>query len=364
MSFVPFKKRYPIFQCSLFLAFCAASIPNNAAAQSSTDLKPQEPEPTITRIETYGLKRTSRESILKAAEINVGDSLRQTDQAEVIKRLEALPGIRKAAISGIYGRLLKDDQLGMVLYLGVDEAKASQPSFRSEPRLDRILPAEIVAVHDREQAAFARSATRGNFGEDRSQGHSLAADRDLRATQEQFIPLADEHWAALVDVLHNARDSTQRSVAAKVIAYSSNKSEAVRELSDAMHDPAPAVRNNATRALSLIFGYAKSHPELSISPSPRLVRQLVAMLHSVDWTDRNKAVSLLLEIDDSDEVINELRRSAIPSLVEMANWETVHGAMAFMLIGRLDGIPHDESHLIWRQGNQASVIARVLKGLP
>ncbi len=54
-------------------------------------------------------------------------------------------------------------------------------------------------------------------------------------------------------------------------------------------DPDPVVRNNSIRAISIIFQYAKSHPELSITPPPGFIQTLVEMLNSLEWTDHNKA---------------------------------------------------------------------------
>jgi hypothetical protein len=328
-------------------------------AQSSNEPVEAGPEPTIALIETYGLRTVSRNSVIEASGMKVGGNLREVDLAQAIKRIEAIPGVRAAATGGVYGNLLKDDKLGLVLYLGIQEESCQPLQFGEAPSLDRTLPMEIVDADDKEQTAFKIAASNGLFSEDRSEGHSLAADPDLRAAQVRYIPLAEVHWSTLVDVLHNSQDSTQRAIAAKVIAYSNDKQQAVHELMPALRDPDSAVRNNATRALSLIFGYAKSHPNLLISAPQDLVKRLVEMLDSLEWTDRNKAIALLLCIDDEELVVRELRKQAVPTLVEMSGWQSAHGAMAFMLLGRLANMDHDESRQAWQLGEQASIIARV-----
>jgi hypothetical protein len=81
------------------------------------------------------------------------------------------------------------------------------------------------------------------------------------------------------------------------------------------------------------------------------------LLESVKWTDRNKAIALLLSIDDQEPVVVQLREHALPSLEEMSNWPSAHGMMAFMLIGRLSGLTHDESQLAWRDGRKEAVLS-------
>jgi hypothetical protein len=309
------------------------------------------------------LHSVSRSSVIEASALKVGENLRQADVTRAIKRIEAIPGVRKAAVAGIYGNLLKDEKPGLVLYLGIEEEGSKQLRFGKAPTGDARLPDEILDANNWEQHAFGIAAAKGQFGEDRSEGHSLAADPGLRAAQEQFIPLANAHWDALVEVLHHSRDATQRAIAAKVIAYAKNKVLVVQELVPTLEDPNASVRNNSTRALSVIFSNAKSHPDRAILPRADLVRRLIDMLDSLEWTDRNKSLALLLNIDDEELVMQELRARAVPGLVEMSRWQSAHGVMAFMLLGRLEDIPHDESHLIWKRGGQSSVIARVQEAM-
>lgn len=341
------------------VAFGTLGIACVAVAQSPDDAATKPPKPIIKLIETYGLRTVARSSVIDASEFKAGDILQESSVARAIERIEAIPGVRKAAVAAIYGNLLRDETLGMVVYVGIEEKGSPPLQFGEGPSGNAALPAEIVEANDKEQQAFRGTAARGQFGEDRSQGHSLSTDPELRAAQEQFIPLAITHWDTLVEVVHNSRDSTQRAIAAKVIAYAKDKETVVRELTPALHDPDGAVRNNSTRALSLVFGYAKAHLEHRIIPPDDLVQRLIYMLDSLEWTDRNKATALLLSIDEHEFVLRELRKRAIPSLVEMSNWESTHGAMAFMLLGRLDNMTHDESRSAWQGGRQARVIVRV-----
>jgi hypothetical protein len=268
----------------------------------------------------------------------------------MIKRIESVRGVHKASFAAIYGRLLKDNSLGMVVYLGVQASGVQQLEFNQAPTRSAVLPGEITTASERATAAFIEASAKGNFEEDRSMGHSLSKDA--------FVVLADKHWGRLVEVLHNSRDAKQRAIAAQVIAYAHDKRQIVQELIPAVRDPNAEVRNNSTRALSLIFTYAKTHPEISIAAPPDLVQTLARMLDSSEWLDRNKATALLLSLDDDQAVLQILREQSIPCLVEMSNWQTGHGTMAFMLLGSLTGMTHEESMEAWNQDQQPSVIAR------
>jgi hypothetical protein len=107
-----------------------------------------------------------------------------------------------------------------------------------------------------------------------------------------------------------------------------------------------------------MYSYSKAHPELAITVPPELVQTLLRMLHSLEWLDRNKAVGLLLSLDDDQSVLRTLKEQGVPALIEMSNWQTGHGMMAFMLLGKLAGMTHEESLEAWKQGKQSSIIAR------
>ncbi|QEG33094.1 hypothetical protein [Bythopirellula goksoeyrii] len=358
-------QRYALFWCySLAITLVPTFSFPVETATSADDVAAPETKPIIARIETFGLRSVSQQAVIKASELEVGDNLAniagdEINVAEVIRRIEAVPGVHKASFAAIYGMLLKGDKLGMVVYLGIVEPGIQQLEYKQAPSGAATLPSEILAANSRMQQAFAKAAASGLFGEDRTMGHSLSEDSDLRAAQQAFVPLAQKHWSRLVDVLHTSHDGKQRAIAAQVIAYAPDKLQVVHELVAAMSDSNSTVRNNSTRALSIIFEIAASHPEVSLNPPIELVRNAVNLLDSVDWSDRNKAVGLLLNLDGSQVVLRQVRKNSIPSLIEMSNWQTVHGSMAFMLLGRLADLTHEESQQVWNDNKQASVFARV-----
>jgi hypothetical protein len=344
----------------LFVAASLAFL--QVTAGLAADIEQSGPKPIIARIETYGLRSVSREDVIEASGLKVGDQLenagrKEFDAAEIIRRIESVHGVDKASFAAIYGRLLENDT-GLVVYLGIEEPGVQQLEFSQEPTGDSVLPGDIIGASDRAQLAFRKASANGIFEEDHSMGYSLSKDSELRNAQQAFVSLADEHWEQLVAVLHNSRDAKQRAIAAQVIAYAQDKKQIVRELIPAVRDPDAMVRNNSTRALSLMYSYSKAHPELAITVPPELVQTLLKMLHSLEWLDRNKAVGLLLSLDDDQSVLRSLKEQGVPALIEMSNWQTGHGMMAFMLLGKLAGMTHEESLEAWKQGKQSSIIAR------
>jgi hypothetical protein len=357
------KKLTLIFAAIMVLAMVG---PLDATGMANDEAEPAQPEAIVGLIEVYGLHTISRDAVIEASGLQVGDKLKQKDfnqfNDRTIARIQAIPGVRRAAIAAIYGHLLKDEALGLVVYIGIEENGYEGMKFENAPNGNAFLSADILSANEKVEHAFISATARGQFSEDDSQGFYLAKDDpDLRAAQEHLIPLAKEHWDELVNVLHNARNSKQRAIAALVIAYADNKKQIVEELAPMARDPDPLVRNNSIRAISIIFQYAKSHPELSITPPPVFIQTLVEMLNSLEWTDHNKATGALLTLDDDENVLKSLREQAVPSLVEMSRWHSNHGIMAFVILGKLVGMTHQESSMAWKQDEEREkVISRVL----
>jgi hypothetical protein len=82
-------------------------------------------------------------------------------------------------------------------------------------------------------------------------------------------------------------------------------------------------------------------------------------LNSIEWTDRNKssfAVAMLTENRDP-ALLTDLRARALPSLIEMARWKSDgHAEPAFLVLGRLAGLPDDAITAAFERGDRGSVI--------
>ena len=165
----------------------------------------------------------------------------------------------------------------------------------------------------------------------------------------------------LRDVLRNSSDDEQRAIAAYILGYAPKKRDVVDDLQYAMQDPDDGVRNNSMRALGAILVLASRTKDSEIRIPPTW---FVEMLNSIVWTDRNKAVMVLLNLTDTRQaaVLDLIRERAVQSLAEMARWNSLtHAVGAFTLIGRLAGLTDDAIQSAWIKGERESVIGQVLK---
>jgi hypothetical protein len=113
-------------------------------------------------------------------------------------------------------------------------------------------------------------------------------------------------------------------------------------LQAAVLDPDEEVRNNATRALSLIAAFANQHPELDIEIDAEV---FVDMLNSVWFGDRNKASAVLMQLTESRDptLMQLIRDKALPSLIEMCRWHwRGHSFVPCKLLERAIGLPEQK----------------------
>jgi hypothetical protein len=129
---------------------------------------------------------------------------------------------------------------------------------------------------------------------------------------------------------------------------------------EAVRDPDPIVRNNATRSLSAIAVLASHRPELGIQIDPA---RFIEMLNSLDWSDRNKALVVLGNLTEKRpaDLMASLRKQALPSLIEMARWKAPHAKFSFILIARIAGSDENDINRVWERGERESIIAKVAR---
>ncbi|HEY6400109.1 MAG TPA: HEAT repeat domain-containing protein [Blastocatellia bacterium] len=248
-----------------------------------------------------------------------------------------------------------------ILYVGIRRKGEPSIEFRAAPQSKVRLPENVIQAGKDYQKAMQDSALKGDPGEDNSYGHALSKDPATRAVQERFIRFAAQDLKFFRDVLRNSADAEHRALAAQIIAYTENKQEIVNDLVEAMKDPVEAVRNNAMRALWVM-------PETTRETTERPIRipgrPFIEMLNSIEWRERNKSSMALLKITKapSPAILSELRRKALPALIEMARWKTPgHAKAAFILLGRVAGYPDGEINAAWEDGDHASFIEAATK---
>ena len=106
---------------------------------------------------------------------------------------------------------------------------------------------------------------------------------------------------------------------------------------------------------------AKLDPSSGINISPTW---FIEMLNSLSWSDRNRALRALQTLTDSRDplVLDQLRTRALDALIDMARWKTLsHALPAFILLGRVAGMPEPEIQSAWTRGDRDAVILAAKK---
>jgi hypothetical protein len=311
--------------------------------------------PAIGAIDFYGLGEISERQARESLQIKEGESL-SDEPEEAKRRLELLPGVEEARFELVCCVADK-----AILYVGIRKKGEPSIEFRSAPQGKVQLPQDVIQAGSDFQKAYNEAVIKGDPGEDHSQGHMLSNDPATRAIQQRFITFAARDLKLLRDVLRNSAEMEHRALAAQIIAYAENKQEIVDDLVEAMRDPAEVVRNNAIRALWIM-------PESTRQPTKKTIRipgrPFIEMLNSIEWRDRNKSSLALLKITNmpAAEILSELRRKALPSLIEMARWKTPgHAKAPFVLLGRVAGFSEGEISEAWERGDHGLFIEAAAK---
>lgn len=310
--------------------------------------------PLIGIIDFYGVRKVSEERLLKVLGAREGDPL-PPSKSVVEERLEQVSGVVRARLESV---CCADGKA--ILFVGIEEKGAPHFNFRTPPNSEVRLPDQVVETYRQFLAALERAVRSGDARDDLTRGHSLMADPECRVLQLKFEEFAKSNLKLLRDVLRESGDDEHRSVAAYVIGYAENKRLVVDDLQYAMQDPADAVRNNAMRALAAIAVPALKDPELGIRVSPTW---FIEMLNSIIWTDRNKAAFALVTLTESRDagVLDQIRTSAMDSVIEMARWKSLgHALPAFILAGRIAGVAEEEIQRAWSDGEREAVLEKAL----
>ncbi len=308
-------------------------------------------QPRIGIIDFYGLRKVPETKVRQVLGVREGDPL-PASKGDTEERLDEVPGVVESHLEAVCC-----DAGKMILYVGIEEKGVVHFELREPPEGDVKLPEEINDAYRRLLSALA-AIHNGENGDDLTNGHSLSSNPEARAIQQELVPLAKDHLKELRDVLRNSGDEEQRATAAYVIGYAPKKNEIVDDLQYAMKDADAGVRNNAMRSLRALAVLQRIDPERGVRISPTW---FIEMLNSLSWSDRNKALLVLQILTDKRDpsVLDQMRERAMPSLVEMARWKSLaHALPAFILLGRVAGLPDKDVQDAWTRGDREWVIAQ------
>jgi hypothetical protein len=310
--------------------------------------------PPVGRVEVFG-----DDAVVDRVRASLADLAGRPVSADLEARArsaEKLAGVGEVGIDAVCC-----DGGTTTLYVAVRKAGVPAARFRPAPRDSVRLPAPIVSLGARLDSALADAARRGAVREDQSAGHSLMEDSTARVVQREFMTVAVSQDSLLRAVLAGASEAGHRALAGEILAYAPDKAAIVAPLLEAVRDPDPAVRNVASRALWIIAVYAAEHPKegIAIPSAP-----FIDLLQSVEWTDRNKAAMVLMQLSTSRDssLLTALRERAFDPLVDMARWANMgHAFPGVVMLGRIAGITEEAIFEALSRGEKEPVIEAALR---
>ena len=292
----------------------------------------------IGSIDFFGHSGLNLDQIRSAIPLRIGSSYPGPGQTTSV--------INKAVTSTI-GRPATDvssvccDARGeFMIYIGLPGPSLKQTKFNPVPKGNTKFPPEILQLYTQTMDALTAAVVKGDAREDTATGYSLSNDPALRAKQLEVRAYALRNEKLIRTVLDSSNEASQRIVAAYFLGYARQSPAQIRSLVRASHDADEAVRNNATRALSVL---AESGPQVAAQiPAAGFIN----MLSSGSWTDRNKASAVLLTLTSSRDpkLLAKLRSEALVPLVEMARWQNSgHAYSARIILARIAGIDDERA---------------------
>ena len=247
-----------------------------------------------------------------------------------------------------------DSRQLLMIYIGLPGASSRAVALNRAPTGPARLAADIMELNDQLLDAWMKAVFRGNATEDHSQGFSLLADPDTRAIQLKLRAYAPNHERDIMRVLATSANASHRAAAATTLGYARASATQVNVLVDACFDVDGTVRNNATRALDVLF-------EARADLAERVrVDRFVPLLTSGQWTDHNKVIHLveILTRGRNPGVLASIRAGALDNLVEMARWRSQgHAWDARLVLGRVSGVEEPRLQELMHQGRIDEIIS-------
>jgi len=314
-----------------------------------------KPQVMVGTIDLFGLRQHSESEIRSSLKIKEGDPFDREQTSAAVAELKKLPGVKQTTLAPI-----TTDGSGRIhLFVGVQEEDAVGFVLRDKPTGETRLPAPLAQIFLDFSNALGPAVRSGKDREDDTQGHALDTDPGMRKAEETAVAQMREEVGTVKAVLRTSASVDDRRAAAWLLGYAPDKKSVTDALVEAARDPDSSVRNNATRALGAIAVLAGLQPELGIRIDPSV---FIAMLDSVDWTDRNKAAFVLEGLTKSKppELLQQLRAHALPDLIEMARWKsTGHALSAALILGRIAGWSDEKTMATceWGKSDREAIIA-------
>lgn len=301
--------------------------------------------PHIGHINFYGLHQFTADQILAVAHIAPGDPL-PASRIALEDRIIGIPDVMDAQVQSV---CCEDGRT--TLFIGVHERGQAEPDFRVPPSGTAVLPEEVMTRYRKYSGAEMRVEVNGA---------NSSSEPAIRRDREFFRAYEAAHLVKLRAVLRTATDPEQRAAAVTVLACASNQKTILDDLLFALQDPDEDVRAHAIRELAAIARAARREPSPGLRIPPAA---LVDLLNSVALSDRVEATRALLALTERPNAaaIDQIRERALPSLVEMARWQTrSYAEPPFQLLGRVAGLNDADVIESWEHGDPEQIIRQAM----
>lgn len=303
--------------------------------------------PRVGLVELYGARKVPEERLRNAIGVRAGDPL-PGSKIEIEERVRNVPGVLLAHVEAECC-----SGTAAVLYVGIEERDAPHVEFHSPPAGSASLPEVLTDVYNDFVGYFGGAARSGIPTGPSAEAYGVTLSR-----------LATANLDSLRKVLRESEDAEQRAMAASILRFAPLKQAVVDDLQYAMLDDDATVRSSAMRTLQVMAAAAARDPDLGIRVE---LTWYVELLNSLIWEDRTGAATALVGLTESRDpgTLDYLRDRTLGALIEMARWKTpAHAHAAFVLVGRIAGLPEKEIEESWKRGDREAVISRLPKSKP
>ncbi len=253
------------------------------------------------------------------------------------------------AVKALLGKPSSDEALvgtdqKYIVFIGLPgTSNRSTDNYLPVPTETIPVPEKIRQLYKNEMDALVIMIDSGKQ-EDTDKYNALHAELKAAAAKNQ---------SPLMKSLEGSSSAEDRMVAAHALGQVVSTDDELKALVKAARDSNSTVRNNAIRALGVLF---LEKPELAKQiPSAYFVE----LLNSPTWSDRNKGMFVVNGLSKSRDpkFLAELKSHALDSLKEMCIWPEGYSGAPMAVIGRIAGIPEERLGRLLDERNSAEIFS-------
>jgi hypothetical protein len=305
----------------------------------------------IAAIELYGTADVDYIRLRAAFPFRVGDifELKAATFQDRAPDLQKLIGNSRISVAPVF----IPDLNGWVFYVDVEPPDTSPALWNPAPTEAEKLPERIVHLYEHAMDRYINGGI--HAGDETTNGYSLSKDPIMRSDELKLIGYARAHAKRVYSVLKRSASPRDRIAAAWIAGYAPKGSDQLTALLHSVMDSDSTVRNNAIRVLAVLASHDAGIAR-RIPPDP-----FIPMLHSLTWSDRNKAMFLLDPVTAARDphTMESLRLQAIEPLRQMSRWTYWdHASMALVLLGRIADIPEARLQRLLQARDAAAILSR------